>query len=712
MSVRTIMLLPVGNQIGFQVVVLGLIQSLAQNNRRVTILQLLTNFMINDGYVDNVLELIKLNKLNNVRYVQYNIDIDLIVENYNSVMDYVFEIYKSKLDVSDIILVTGLKNDFDNDLCKKINYDIANNIKAEILLVISLNNYKYCSLRKKINVIKRIYGINKILNFSGVILNKFNKNILDKQDCLNLDLLNQYYQCKYHQNDISWFMNGSGLHVVAIVPLIIDLLYIPVSYIINHCNIFNMQLMHTCKREVSNIRSVIFFDQISCIEILKKLYTGVFLIIPFNRIQLLFSTFKIEELMNKISMLIVTNTDLCSLTQHNFLKKLILIDCNSIVTDKSIFFVLTCLRRIHIKNIKINLDILKYLNSMVVPCFDTTWIHSLQWMTYKKNNVLPIDFKYQLRYSAQQSICRKIVLPEGEDIRIIKAAVFCGVHNIADCILLGNSNRIFKIALQHDIKLGDNIHIIQPDDIRKNYINRLVELRKHKGMNYVSAIKEIKNNIVLGTLMLEKGDVHGLVAGVITTTAECIRPSLQLIKTDRDYSLVSSAFFMLFPNRVCVYADCAINIDPNCDQLSQIAIQSAESAILFGIEPKIAMISYSTGSSGAGPMVDKVRQASIIVKKKRPELIIDGPLQYDAAMMVDVSRLKAPTSEIDGQATVFIFPDLNSGNAIYKAVQRESNISCVGPILQGMYKPINDLSRGASVEDIIYTIAATVIQAN
>jgi len=212
-------------------------------------------------------------------------------------------------------------------------------------------------------------------------------------------------------------------------------------------------------------------------------------------------------------------------------------------------------------------------------------------------------------------------------------------------------------------------------------------------------------------MMLAEDEVDGIVSGAINTTANTIRPPLQLIKTAPGSSLVSSIFFMLMPDQVLVYGDCAINPDPNPEQLADIAIQSAESAAAFGIEPRVAMISYSTGTSGTGSDVDKVREATRIAKEKRPDLIIDGPLQYDAAVMPNVAQSKAPNSPVAGKATVFVFPDLNTGNTTYKAVQRSADLISIGPMLQGMRKPVNDLSRGALVDDIVYTIALTAIQA-
>ena len=283
-------------------------------------------------------------------------------------------------------------------------------------------------------------------------------------------------------------------------------------------------------------------------------------------------------------------------------------------------------------------------------------------------------------------------------------------RSIATCVLLGNPDEIQRVAAAQGVVLGKGVEIVDPEQVRENYVPRLVELRKSKGMTEVVAQEQLEDNVVLGTMMLESGEVDGLVSGAVHTTANTIRPPLQLIKTAPNSSLVSSVFFMLLPEQVLVYGDCAINPDPTAEQLAEIAIQSADSASAFGIDPRVAMISYSTGTSGAGSDVEKVREATRIAQEKRPDLVIDGPLQYDAAIMEDVAKSKAPNSQVAGRATVFIFPDLNTGNTTYKAVQRSADLISIGPMLQGMRKPVNDLSRGALVDDIVYTIALTAIQ--
>lgn len=322
----------------------------------------------------------------------------------------------------------------------------------------------------------------------------------------------------------------------------------------------------------------------------------------------------------------------------------------------------------------------------------------------------PPAFRFRL-IEQSRAANKRIVLPEGDEPRTIHAATICHEKGIAHCVLLGDPAKIYEVAQLQGITLPSDIEIVHPDQVRPNYIAPMVEMRKHKGLNAPMAEHQLEDAVVLGTMMLACGDVDGLVSGAVHTTASTVRPALQLIKTAPSASLVSSIFFMLMPDQVLVYGDCAINPDPTAAELADIAIQSADSAAAFGIEPRVAMISYSTGSSGTGSDVEKVREATALARGKRPDLIIDGPMQYDAASVESVGRQKAPDSPVAGRATVFVFPDLNTGNTTYKAVQRSANVVSVGPMLQGLRKPVNDLSRGALVDDIVYTIALTAIQA-
>lgn len=345
-------------------------------------------------------------------------------------------------------------------------------------------------------------------------------------------------------------------------------------------------------------------------------------------------------------------------------------------------------------------------NISLIPLIEKLQDHSPQALT-------PSAFRYQLIRAAQKE-CKRIVLPEGEEPRTLKAALMCVERKIAYPILLGNPDTIQEVARKEGLTLPkEGYEILSPKALQNHYFEAYIRLRQKKGRDVTkeSAKEALKSSVVLGTVMLAENDVDGLVAGALHTTAEVIRPALQLIGTSPQSSLVSSIFFMLMPDQVHIYGDCAINPTPTPEQLADIALQSAHSAQAFGIDPKVALISYSTGSSGSGPAIEVVKKATLIAKEKAPHLAIDGPLQFDAAYVPSVGRQKAPESKVAGQANVYIFPDLNTGNTTYKAVQRSANVISIGPMLQGLAKPVNDLSRGALVDDIVYTIAITAIQA-
>ncbi|MFO1372090.1 MAG: phosphate acetyltransferase [Candidatus Competibacteraceae bacterium] len=306
---------------------------------------------------------------------------------------------------------------------------------------------------------------------------------------------------------------------------------------------------------------------------------------------------------------------------------------------------------------------------------------------------------------------KRIILPEGNEPRTIEAAIICHKRDIARCVLMGDAGRMHRLSARRGLTIPPDIEIIDPAVVDQRYIDAMVEMRQHKGLTPGLAEEQLHDPVVLGTMMLQLGEVDGLVSGAVHTTANTIRPALQLVKTAPGVKLVSSIFFMCLPEQVLVYGDCAININPSAEELADIAIQSAESAQAFGIPPRVAMLSYSTGTSGTGSDVEKVKEATRIARMRRPDLLIDGPLQYDAATIKTVAQSKAPESQVAGRATVFIFPDLNTGNTTYKAVQRSADVISIGPMLQGLNKPVNDLSRGALVEDIVFTIALTAIQA-
>jgi phosphate acetyltransferase len=331
----------------------------------------------------------------------------------------------------------------------------------------------------------------------------------------------------------------------------------------------------------------------------------------------------------------------------------------------------------------------------------------------ESRGMTPRMFQYVLTQKALSSR-KHIVLPEGEDERILKAADILVSQNIVRITLLGNREKIEKKIQQLGLNLNEeNIAIIEPENDPKfqSYIETFYTLRKDKGINLDMATDAMLDVSYFATMMVYKGDADGMVSGAIHTTQHTIRPALQFIKTKPGFSLVSSLFFMCLDDRVLAYADCAINPNPNAAELAEIAIATAHTAKAFGIEPRVAMLSYSSGASGKGVDVEKVRDATRIVMSKNPDFKVEGPLQYDAAVDIEVGETKVPGSEVAGKATVLIFPDLNTGNNTYKAVQRETGAVAIGPVLQGLNKPVNDLSRGCTVTDIVNTVIITAIQA-
>ncbi len=334
-------------------------------------------------------------------------------------------------------------------------------------------------------------------------------------------------------------------------------------------------------------------------------------------------------------------------------------------------------------------------------------------IAFRTRNITPRMFQYQIVKRAKEHK-KHIVLPEGDDDRILQAADLLVKQNVVDITILGVKENIEAAAKRLNISFAhDKIKIINPatSDKLEGYAQTLTELRKSKGISMEMARDLMHDVSYFGTMMVYKGEADGMVSGAAHTTQHTIRPALQFVKTKPGIATVSSVFFMCLPNRVSVFGDCAVNPNPTSEQLADIAISSAETSKMFGIEPKVAMLSYSSGTSGEGEDVDKVRKATEIVRQKRPDLKVEGPIQYDAAVDPSVGKKKMPNSDVAGQASVLIFPDLNTGNNTYKAVQRETGALAIGPMLQGLNKPVNDLSRGCTVDDVFNTVVITAIQA-
>ena len=329
----------------------------------------------------------------------------------------------------------------------------------------------------------------------------------------------------------------------------------------------------------------------------------------------------------------------------------------------------------------------------------------------KPGRMTPMMFELNLIERAKANKMR-IVLAEGEEPRILQATDILLRREVADIILLGNEDKINKLARELHLDIS-KATIIDPVTSPKfeDYAATYAELRKAKGVTIERARDVMSDATYYATMMVKKDDADGMVSGAVNTTAHTIRPAFEFIKTKPGYSVVSSVFLMCLKDRVLVFGDCAVNPNPTSQQLAEIAVASADTAKVFGIDPRVAMLSYSTGTSGKGADVDVVVEATALAKEKAPELSLEGPLQYDAAIDPTVAKTKLPNSKVAGKATVFIFPDLNTGNNTYKAVQRAAEAVAIGPVLQGLNKPVNDLSRGCTVPDIVNTVAITAIQA-
>jgi phosphate acetyltransferase len=355
-----------------------------------------------------------------------------------------------------------------------------------------------------------------------------------------------------------------------------------------------------------------------------------------------------------------------------------------------------------------DLERIEAVTDNIADAMDASWLESLR-SSARSGRLSPAAFRYNLVERARAAAAC-VVLPEGTEPRIVQAAVACAERGIARSVLLGPPEQLAGLARSLGLPLPDGVTVVDPQAVAERYVAPLARLREHRGWTEEMARDHLADPITVGTMMLQQGEVDGLVAGAVHTTAATVRPALQILGTKPGSRLVSSVFFMCLPDEVIVYGDCAINPRPDAEDLADIAIQSAASARAFGIEPRVAMISFSTGTSGVGIDVDKVAEATRVVRELDPDLAVDGPLQYDAAAIASVAHSKRPGSAVAGRANVFIFPDLDTGNTTYKAVQRSAQVVSIGPMLQGLAKPVNDLSRGALVDDIVYTLALTAIQ--
>ncbi|MFP1725923.1 phosphate acetyltransferase [Lonsdalea quercina] len=707
---RTIMLIPTGTSVGLTSVSLGVIRSMEQKGVRLSLFKPIAQPRSEEQVLDQTTAIIRANSaINAAEPLQMSHVETLLSTNQQDVLlEEIIARFHENTQDADVVLVEGLVPTRKHQFANALNYEIAKTLNAEIVFVTALGNDSADQLKERIELARSSFGGSKNQNITGVIINKLNAPV-DEQGRTRPDLseiFDDSTKANVANIDPKQLFANSPLPVLGCIPWSFDLIATRAVDMAKH---LNARVINAGDIETRRIKSVTFCAR-SIPNMLEHFRPGSLLVTSADRPDVLVAASLAAMNGVEVGALLLTggyemDPSISALCERAFQTGLpvFMVETNTWQTSLTLqSFSLEVPADDHQRVEKVQEYIARFIN--------TEWIESLSAASEGSRRLSPPAFRYQLTELARKA-GKRIVLPEGDEPRTIKAAAICAERGIAHCVLLGNPEEIQRVAAVQGVELGQGIEIVDPVAVRERYVPRLVELRKNKGMTEVVAREQLEDNVVLGTLMLEQNEVDGLVSGAVHTTANTIRPPLQLIKTAPGSSLVSSVFFMLLPEQVLVYGDCAINPDPTAEQLAEIAIQSADSAAAFGVDPRVAMISYSTGNSGAGSDVEKVRDATRIAQEKRPDLIIDGPLQYDAAIMADVAKSKAPNSPVAGQATVFIFPDLNTGNTTYKAVQRSADLISIGPMLQGMRKPVNDLSRGALVDDIVYTVALTAIQA-
>jgi len=622
----------------------------------------------------------------------------------DTLLEEIVERAQQALQGNDILVIEGLVPTRKQQYSARLNNQIAKALDAEVIFVTSPGADNAVQQKERLEIACQTFGGTSSERIQGCIVNQINAPF-DENGVIRPDLAGTGKTSTANQMDVFQLFSRSPIRVLGYIPWNEAIIAPRVSDLATH---LNAKLINGGEIATRRLRSISFCAR-SIPNMVENFGADKLLVASGDRSDVIVSVCLAAMNGVKIGALLLTNgyepeapvLKLCQQAMETGLP-ILLVETNTWQTSID-------LQSFNHEVPEDDTGRISKVQEFMASHIDKHWISSLSQASGRQRRLSPAAFRYQLTEMARKA-AKSVVLPEGEEPRTIKAATICAQRNIAHCILLGNPQTIELVAKQQGLALGSGVSIIDPQLVRQQYVAPMVKMREHKGLTDIVALEQLEDNVVLGTMMLAQGEVDGLVSGAVHTTANTIRPPLQLVKTAPGSSLVSSIFFMLLPDQVLVYGDCAINPDPTAEQLAEIAIQSADSALAFGISPKVAMISYSTGTSGTGSDVDKVREATKLAQARRPDLIIDGPLQYDAAVMENVAKSKAPNSPVAGKANVFIFPDLNTGNTTYKAVQRSADLISIGPMLQGMRKPVNDLSRGALVDDIVYTIALTAIQ--
>ncbi len=688
-------LAPAGTDVGLTTVALGLVRALDQRGIRVAFFKPIAQVSEGDSGPERSTHFIrKTTTLSPADPIPLATATRTISEQgIDQLMARVIAAYGESTSTADVVVVEGLLPAKDDSYLGVVNNEVVRTLNAQVILVAALAGKSIDQLDEQIEYVANAFGgIEKIL---GVIVNRSPAGESQSDSDLRESLRKE-----------SRIFSRNQLALVGVVPESVELTYCRTVDIQRH---LNAEILHAGEISERRVKTTHLLAR-TVPNLLHTLTPGALLLTPADRSDVILAVCIAALSQVPIAGLILTGDAepeerilrFCNPALGTGLP-LLRAHTNSYDTATSLYA----------RTSEVPIDDLERIQDAiehVARNLDTDWLIS-QSKKELDFRLSPAAFLHQLTGKARAAN-KRIVLPEGSEPRTIKAAAICARRGIARCLLLGDPGEVRTVAKSQDLDLPENLEILDPAELRSRYVNPLFEMRKHKGLSMEMAASQLEDNVVLGTMMIALDEVDGLVSGAVHSTANTIRPALQIIKTKPNAKAVSSIFFMCLPEQVLVYGDCAVVPDPDAETLADIAVQSADSAAAFGIPPRVAMISYSTGDSGSGQDVEKVRDATRLAQQKRPDIPIDGPLQYDAAFMPDVAKAKAPNSPVAGRATVFIFPDLNTGNTTYKAVQRSANVISIGPMLQGLKRPVNDLSRGALVDDIVYTIALTAVQAS
>jgi phosphate acetyltransferase len=690
---HTFFLAPAGINVGLTTIALGLVSALDRHGVRVAFFKPIAQRREGDSGPERSTHFIR--ATTNLRTADpiplAKATKTIAEQGLDALMGDVIAAYHESTGSADVVVVEGLLPAAGDHYLGLVSQELVKTLNAQVILVASRANRTTAQIDNQIEYDAKLFGgVDKIL---GVIVNRH----LAGENESSQSLIERYRsESRLLQR---------GLHLIGVVPQNPELTY---CRTIDVQKYLNAEILSKGDIEKRRVKSTQLLAR-TVPNLLHTLVPGAILLTPADRSDVIIAVAMAALSQTPIAGLFLVGDTVLDERIIKFCQAafetglpLLRVDTNSYDTST----------QLHQLSSEVPIDDLERIQGAIdhaAQRMDVEWLIS-QSRKELEFRLSPAAFLHQLSERARKAN-KRIVLPEGAEPRTVHAASICCRRGIARCVLLGDPIEIEAAAKKQDLDLPENLEILDPALIRPKYVEPLFEARKHKGLSVEMAASQLEDNVVLGTMMLALSHVDGLVSGAVHSTANTIRPALQIIKTKKDAKAVSSIFFMCLPEQVLVYGDCAVIPDPDAETLADIAVQSADSAAAFGIRPKVAMISYSTGESGSGADVEKVRAATKLAHAKRPDLLIDGPLQYDAAFMPEVAKSKAPNSPVAGRATVFIFPDLNTGNTTYKAVQRSANVVSIGPMLQGLKRPVNDLSRGALVDDIVYTIALTAVQA-